>query len=163
MKVLALAAIAVGLVSCGHHTKMAQYREPRDGWTVSYPDSMTPRAIGYAKGVLLARGAVISTSPEVNPTQGAYFRRFPPEAAAFGLVRFFGGPAQDTDAETKLPLDRGGFRPIRGAPPPVPLVQSISANGSTWHVFVWFGPKASDDDKEKVWRIVRSIRFPHQS
>jgi hypothetical protein len=163
MRALALATLAAGLVSCGNHTKTARYREPFDGWTVSYPASMTPRAIGYAKGLLTARGVVIASSPRVRPTQEVYFRRFPPDAAAFGLVRFFGGPGRDTGAETTLPLDRAGFRPVRGAPPPVPLVQSISTNGSTWHVFVWFGAKASDEDKEKVWRIVRSIRFPHQS
>jgi len=163
VKALAIAVVTLGLVSCGHHTRMAQYREPRDGWTVSYPASMTPLAIGYARGMLTARGVVIASSPRVRATQEVYFRRFPADAAAVGLVRFFGGPGQRSGAETKLPLQRAGFRPIREAPPPVPLEQSMNANGSTWHVFVWFGPKASDQDKERVWRIVRSIQFPQRS
>jgi hypothetical protein len=112
--------------------------------------------------MLTARGVVIASSPKVRATQEVYFRRFPPDATAFGLVRFFGGPAQDTGAGTTLPLQRAGFRPVRGAPPPIPLEQSMDANGSTWRVFVWFGPMASDQDKEKVWRIVRSIHFPQQ-
>ena len=125
--------------------------------------TMRPQAIGYAKGMLRARGAVIASSPEVRATQEVYFKRFPPDAAAFGLVRFFGGPASETGAETKLPLQRAGFLPVSEAPPPVPLERSMIANGSTWHVFAWFGPKASQHDKEQVWRIVRSIRFPRQS
>jgi hypothetical protein len=36
------------------------------------------------------------------------------------------------------------------------------ANGSPWEVLVWFGPKASQADKEKTWRIVESIRFAPQ-
>jgi hypothetical protein len=163
VKGLAAATIALGLVSCGHRTKMAQYREPRDGWSVSYPASMTPRAIGYAKGMLSARGVVIATSPDVSPTQEVYFKRFPSDAAAFGLVRFFGGPATGSGAATALPLRRTNFRRVRGAPPPAPLVQSVNANGMTWHVFVWVGPTASRQDKERVWRIVRSIQFPQKS
>jgi hypothetical protein len=163
LKALAVATIALGLVSCGQHTEIAQYREPRDGWAVSYPASMTPQAIGYAKGMLWARGVVIASSPQVRATQELYFKRFPPDAAAFGLVRFFGGPATEEGAESALPLERAGFRRVQGAPPPAPLVQAINVNGSTWHVFVWFGPNASDRDKEQIWRIVRSIRFQQLS
>jgi hypothetical protein len=36
------------------------------------------------------------------------------------------------------------------------------ANGSPWSVAAWFGPKASREDKETVWRIVESLRFPPQ-
>jgi hypothetical protein len=161
MKTLVLATVVLGLVSCGHHTALAKYREPQDGWTVSYPASMSPQAIGYAKGMLSARGAVIASSPDVRATEEVYFRRFPPDAVAFGLVRYFGGPAQGLRGPaTRLPLERAGFTPVQGAPPPTTLEQSINANGSTWHVFVWVGPKASDEDKDAVWRIVRSIRMP---
>jgi hypothetical protein len=162
LKALVVATIALGLVSYGQHTKMAQYREPRDGWAASYPASMTPQAIAYAKGMLWARGVVISSSPRVRATQELYFGRFPADAAAFGLVRFFGGPVTDEGAETALPLQRAGFRRVQ-APPPAPLVQAMKANGSTWHVFVWFGSNASDRDKERIWRIVRSIRFQQLS
>ena len=161
MKTLVLAAFVLGLASCGHHTALAKYREPQDGWTVSYPASMSSQAIGYAKGMLRARGAVIASSPDVRATEEVYFRRFPPDAVAFGLVRYFGGPGQELrGAETRLPLERARFTPVQGAPPPATLEQSINANGSTWHVFVWFGPKASDADKDAVWRIVRSIHMP---
>jgi hypothetical protein len=156
-----LAVIVLGLASCQNHTKPATYEEPRDGWSVAYPASMNVQAIGYAKGMLWARGAVIASSPEVRATQEVYFRRFPPSAVAFGLVRYFGGPAQEPSArDTPLPLEQSRFRPIRGAPPPKVLEQPISADGVTWHVLVWFGPKASEDDKDAVWGIVRSIRMP---
>jgi hypothetical protein len=163
VKALVFAGIVLGLASCGHRSTMAKYREPQDGWTVSYPASMSANAIGYSKGMLWARGAVIASSPDVRTTEEVYFRRFPPDAAAFGLVRYFGGPAQDVSGpESQLPLERSGFTPIQGAPPPRTLEQSITANGSTWHVFVWFGPKASDEDKNAVWRIVKSIRLPER-
>lgn len=161
MKPLALAAVVLGLASCAHHTSSAVYREPQDGWTVSFPRSMTPRAIGYAKGMLRARGVVIASSADVRPTQEVYFRRFPAAAVAFGLVRYFGGPAEEMRGpDTRLPLERTGFAQVQGAPAPRTLEQSFNANGSAWHVFVWFGPKASDEDKDAVWRIVRSIRMP---
>ncbi len=35
MKTLVLATVVLGLASCGHHTALAKYREPQDGWTVS--------------------------------------------------------------------------------------------------------------------------------
>ncbi len=153
--------MVLGLVSCGHHTALVKYREPQDGWTISYPASMRAQAIGYAKGMLWARGAVIGSSPDVHATEEVYFRRFPRDAVAFGLVRYFGGPGQELRGpETRLPLERARFTPVQGAPPPSTLEQSINANGSTWHVFVWFGPKASNEDKDAVWRIVRSIRMP---
>jgi hypothetical protein len=161
VKALVLAVIVLGLASCQNHTKPATYEEPRDGWSVAYPASMNVQAIGYAKGMLWARGAVIASSPEARATQELSFRRFPADAVAFGLVRYFGGPAQEPSArETPLPLEQSRFRPIRGAPPPKVLEQPISADGVTWHVLVWFGPKASDDDKDAVWGIVRSIRMP---
>jgi hypothetical protein len=161
VKALVIAVIVLGLASCQNHTKPATYEEPRDGWSVAYPASMNVQAIGYAKGMLWARGAVIASSPEVRATQEVYFRRFPPSAVAFGLVRYFGGPAQEPSArDTPLPLEQSRFRPIRGAPPPKVLEQPMSADGVTWHVLVWFGPKASDDDKDAVWGIVRSIRMP---
>jgi hypothetical protein len=161
MKATALATVVLALTSCGHHTKLATYQEPRDGWTVSYPPSMNVQAIGYAKGMLWARGAVIASSPDVRATQEVYFRRFSPNAVAFGLVRYFGGPAQGPfGRDTPLPLERERFRPIRGAPPPRVLEQPIDAGGSRWHVLVWFGSGASDDDKDAVWNIVRSIRMP---
>ena len=161
MKTVVFATVVLGLASCGHHTALAKYREPQDGWTVSYPASMSPQAIGYAKGMLLARGAVIASSPDVRATEEVYFRRFPPDAVAFGLVRYFGGPTQELRGpETRLPLEHARFIPVQGAPPPATLEQSINANGSTWHVFVWFGPKASEEDKDAVWRIVRSIHMP---
>jgi hypothetical protein len=161
MKTVALVTVVLGLASCGHHTALAKYREPQDGWTVSYPASMSPQAIGYAKGMLLARGAVIASSPDVRATEEVFFRRFPPDAVAFGLVRYFGGPGQKLlSPETRLPLERTRFTPVRGTPPPATLEQSFHANGSTWHVFVWFGPKASDEDKDAVWRVVRSIHMP---
>jgi hypothetical protein len=139
---------------------MATYREPQDRWTVTYPTSMSPHAIGYAKGLLRARGAVIASSPDVRPTEDVYFRRFPPDAAAFGLVRYFGGPGEETRGrETTLPLRRARFTPVRGGPPPRALEQAIDAKGVRWHVYVWFGPKASDKDKDAVWRIVESIRI----
>ena len=104
---------------------------------------------------------MIASSPDVRATEEVYFRRFPPDAVAFGLVRYFGGPAEGLrDPKTRLPLERARFTPVEGAPPPTTLEQSINANGSTWHVFVWVGPKASDEDKDAVWRIVRSIRMP---
>jgi hypothetical protein len=124
---------------------------------------MNVHAIGYAKGMLLARGAESASSREVRATQELSFRRFPANAVAFGLVRYFGEPTQEPSArETPLPLEQSRFRPIRGAPPPKVLEQPMSADGVTWHVLVWFGPRASDEDKDAVWRIVRSIRMPGQ-
>jgi len=95
LRTLALAMIAVTLGACGEHEKLARYREPRDGWTVSYPVSMIPRAIGYGKGMLSDRGVIISSSPRVRVTDEAAFRRFPREAVAFGLFRSFGGPLRE--------------------------------------------------------------------
>ena len=77
MKTLVLATVALGLASCGHHTALAKYREPQDGWTVSYPASMSPQAIGYAKGMLWARGAVIASSAQESTASP---RRFPYKA-----------------------------------------------------------------------------------
>jgi hypothetical protein len=64
--------------------------------------------------------------------------------------------------EARFPLSRSSFSPVTGAPPPRPLMHGIIANGESWLVAVWFGPDASRGDKEAIWRIVKSIRFPKQ-
>jgi hypothetical protein len=163
-KLIAVVGIALtGLVSCGHHTKLARYQDPRDGWTISYPASMHRSAVDQYQAMVSWRGVVVANSDRIRAGEPGYFRRFPPDGVAFGLIQREGGPAPElSPPEARFPLSRSDFAPERGAPPPTSLFHGMIANGAPWQVIVWFGPKASRADKEKTWRIVESIRFPPQ-
>jgi hypothetical protein len=161
LKGAGLAVVALlGLVSCGHHTKMAQYRDARDGWTVVYPASMHRRAVAD----VWERGIVIANSYEVKTGKATFFRRFPPDGAAVGVLQYGGtGPAPDLSGpEARFPLSRSEFRYDDSWPPPKPYVYSMLANGAPWTVYTWFGPKVSQKDQERIWRIAESLRFPAQ-
>jgi hypothetical protein len=164
LKAVAAAGIVLGtLVSCGHHTKMAEYQDPVAGWTISYPASMSRSVINDPGGHGLVHGVFVTNSERVRRSEDLFFRRFPPDAVAFSLsYRPGGGPPVLSPPEQRFPISRTSFTSERGAPPPVPLVHGMIANGWPWTVAVWFGPKASSADKDKIWRIVESIHFPPQ-
>lgn len=155
--------IALSLGSCGRHEKTATYRDAQYGWTVSYPASMKRHVVDDYRALLSWHGVLIANSGQVRIKDGVYFRRFPPDGAAFALVIGGGGPAPDlSPPEARFPLSRNAFEPVAGGPQPTPLIHGLIANGEPWSVVVWFGPKASSSDKEKIWRSVESIRFPRQ-
>jgi hypothetical protein len=163
LKGVAMVGATLGaFVSCGHETKMAKYQDARDGWTISYPASMRRTVVDYQARVSM-QGVVIANSDQVRTSEGVLFRRFPPDGAAVGLIQQGGGPMPDlSPPEARFPLSRSSFTPVRGAPSPRPLIHGMIANGSPWLVAVWFGPKASRRDREEIWKIVESIRFPKQ-
>jgi hypothetical protein len=157
------AVVLLGVLSCGHHTKMAQYRDARDGWTVAYPASMHRVAVADYEQMVSWRGIMIANSDEVKKSEAGYFRRFPPDGAAFGMLQMGGGPGPDLSGpEARFPLSRSQFRYDGSSPPPRPHVYGMIANGTPWAVYTWFGPKASRADQERIWRIAESLRFPPQ-
>ena len=163
LKAAVVAVMAISLGSCSTHEKAATYRDKQYGWTISYPASMTHRVIEDNKSLVSWHGVLVANSARARPTEGVYFRRFPPDGAAFALVSMGGGPAPDlSPPEARFPLSRDDFKPIRGAPPPTPLFHGMIANGEPWQAVVWFGPKASSSDKDTIWKIVESIKFPPQ-
>jgi hypothetical protein len=163
LKACALAVLALSLGSCGKHEKTATYRDARYGWTITYPASMTRHVVDDSQPLVSWHGVLVANSSRVRAEDGVYFRRFPPDGAAFTLTSMAGGPAPDlSPPEARFPLSRDDFEPVRGAPPPVPLFHGMIANGEPWQVIVWFGPKASSSDKERIWKIVESIDFPPQ-
>ena len=124
---------------------------------------MERHVVSDYQGLVSWQGVLIANSDQVRTKEGVYFRRFPPDGAAFALGMGGGGPAPDlSPPEDRFPLSRKSFERVAGAPQPTPLFHGLFANGEPWQVIVWFGPKASSSDKEKIWRIVESIRFPPQ-
>lgn len=155
--------VVFGLVSC-RHTKMAEYRDARDGWTIEYPASMYQNVIAH-DGFVSWRGVVIANSEEVKskPGEATFFRRFPSDGVALGILQLGGGPAPDLSGpEARFPLRRSEFRYVGMGPEPRAHTYGMIANGAPWAVYTWFGPKASQNDQERIWRIVESLRFPPQ-
>src|SRR5262249_38281181 len=145
--------VLVGLVSCGH-TKMAEYRDAHDGWTMAYPASMHRTVIADRRRVGW-RGVVIANSDDVKPGEPTFFRRFPPDGAALGILQRDFGPAPDlSPPEARFPLSPSKFEYESAVPPPRPHVYGMIANGAPWDVYTWFGPKASRKDQDRIWRIV---------
>jgi hypothetical protein len=164
LKAVAAAGIVLGtLVSCSHHTKTTEYRDPEAGWTISYPSSMSRSVINELQFHGILHGVLVTNSERVRRSEDLFFRRFPPDAVAFSLVYWPGaGPPNLSPPEQRFPISRTSFTSERGAPPPAPLLHRMIANGSPWTVAVWFGPKASEADKDEIWRTVESIHFPPQ-
>jgi hypothetical protein len=164
LKGAAVLAIALGaFVSCEDETKMAKYRDGRAGWTISYPASMRRSPIDVYQGTVSEQGIVISSFGGIRKDNWLTFRRFPKDGVAFGVLQSGGGPMPDlSPSEQRFPLSRSDFSVESLAPPPRPLVHSMIANGEPWFVLAWFGPEASAGDKDKIWGIVESLRFPPQ-
>jgi hypothetical protein len=161
LKGVAVLAIALGaFLSCGEETKMAKYRDGRAGWTISYPASMHRSPIEvYEHASEL--GTVISSFGGIPTDSWLTFRRFPKDGVAFAVLQMGGGPMPDlSPPEQRFPLSRSDFAVVEFAPPQGPLVHRMMANGEQWYVVAWFGPEASGSDKDKIWRIVDSLRFP---
>jgi hypothetical protein len=162
LKAALLATLALSLGSCGAPEKTASYRDSQYGWKISYPASMTPHPLASYAALTSTEGVLIANSKDVRVKQGAFFSRFPPDGAAFALLSFEAGPMPDlSPPEARFPLSRESFEPLDDAPQKT-LLHAMIANGKRWEAMVWFGPKASSSDKEKIWRIVESIRFPPQ-
>src|SRR5262245_6468700 len=163
LKAAGLAAVAVlALVSCGHHTRMASYRDPGDGWEISYPASMHPAVVDEFNGVRI-HGVVIANAP-VRRSDRRSFEGLPAKGAAFAMLQMQGGPGPNPSIpKARFPLRRSDFERTGSAPFPSPFIHGMILNGGPWAVYAWFGEKASHRDQERIWRIVESLRSSSRS
>jgi hypothetical protein len=104
-----------------------------------------------------------SAPSSVAPAMG-WLRGFPRGGVALQL--WFGegdpvGPPPLRDSE--FPLSPASFRRIRpyvGGREPSPDYRSFFADGFDLNAAIWFGPAATRADRQPLWRVVRSLRFP---
>jgi hypothetical protein len=181
---IAVAGGAYGLVSAfgstgsrqraGFHAR--RYADPRFGWTIRVRKGMV---VGHfhSEDMFTTDGARITNfSPDLGASSGqmepamGWLRKFPKNGVALQL--WFGEriPTVPPLRDTRLPLARGSFHPIRlpghhvyryaGGAEPTPRYRSFFADGFPFAAAVWFGPRASQADREAIWRVVSSLRFP---
>lgn len=171
---------ALGSASAGYRvsSRHGRYVDPRFGWTVRVSEGMVVgpfRDSGTASDFTNEGARFTNFPPDLgatgtgSPAMG-WLRKFPKSGVALQI--WFGEriltipPLRDT----RLPLARGSFQPIRvgggqvfryaGGAEPTPLYRSFFADGFPFAAAVWFGPRASRADRQAIWRVVSSLRFP---
>jgi hypothetical protein len=153
-----------------------RYVDPRFGWTIRVPNGMV---VGHFRSeeMFTTDGARITNfSPDLGASSGqmepamGWLRTFPRNGVALQL--WFGErfPTVPPLRDTRLPLARGSFHPIKlpggrsyryvGGAEPVPLYRTFFADGFPFAAAVWFGPRASRPDRQAIWSVVNSLRFP---
>lgn len=173
--VSALGSTDVGDRALSH---AARYRDPRFGWTIRVPKGMVVghfRNSGTATNFTTDGARVTNFSPDLgasssgSPAMG-WLRKFPKNGVA--LQVWFGEriPTVPPLRDARLPLARGSFHPIRlpgghvhryvGEAEPIPLYRNFFADGLPFAAAVWFGPRASRADRQAIWGVVGSLRFP---
>jgi Tol biopolymer transport system component len=146
------------------------YRDRQLGWSMAYPSEWRLQTFHEEFIGPTFRGALVSNvdfefrHPDLG--EGAHtgawdMRGLPPDAVVveFHALARFGLPTEPPD--TKLPLSLDDARPVRDRPPygaPQPrLFLSLGETG--YAMFAWFGPNASERDREIARRIVATITF----
>jgi hypothetical protein len=159
-------------------SRAGRYVDRRFGWTIRVPAGMVVgsfRNSGASTSFTTDGARLTNFAPDLDaPSRGSpamgWLRSFPARGVALQL--WFGErlPTVPPLRDTRLPLPRGSFHPIRlgggrvyryaGGAEPAPLYRTFFADGFPFAAAVWFGPRASRADRRAVWRIVTSLRFP---
>lgn len=146
------------------------YRDPELGWSMAYPpgwhlQTFDEQFLGPTfRGALVANVDFQFRHPDLGQgrhTSAWDMRELPSHAMVveFHAVARYGLPTDAPGAQFPLSLDDA--RPVRdrpayGAPQPR-LFLPLGETG--YAVFAWFGPDASEPDRQIAHRIVASIRF----
>jgi hypothetical protein len=150
--------------------KWQTYQDRELGWSLAYPPGWHRQTFDDVFIGPTLRGALVSNvafefrHPDLGDsghTSAWDMRGLPPHAVVveFHALARFGPPTQPPAAVFPLSLDdaeRVRDRPAYGAPQPR-LLLSLGETG--YAVFAWFGPNASEQDRELARRIVASITF----
>ena len=155
-----------------------RYRDPHFGWTIRVPKGLVVghfRNSGTAFDFTNEGARLTNFSPDLGaPSSGSpamgWLRKFPKSGVALQI--WFGEriPTVPPLRDTSFPLARGSFRPIKlggghdyryaGGAEPVPLFRQFFGDGFPFAVAIWFGPRASRADRQEIWSVVSSLRFP---
>jgi outer membrane protein assembly factor BamB len=146
------------------------YRDPELGWSVAYPPGWRLQAFDQEIGLLAAfRGVLVSNvdfrfhHPDLGDdahTTAWDMRGIPAHAVVveFHFQSRFGGPNEKPQMPFPLSLEDAQpsrDRPAYGAPQPRLF---LPVRGTSYAVNAWFGPDASEQDREIARRMVASIR-----
>lgn len=171
---------ALGSTGARHRavSRAGRFADPRFGWTIQVPRGMIVghfRNSGTAFDFPNDGARITNFSPDLSaPSSGSpamgWLRKFPKNGVALQL--WFGEriPTVPPLRDTRLPLARGSFHPIRlpggrdyryvGGAEPTPLYRMFFADGFPFSAAVWFGPRSTRADRQAIWRVVGSLSFP---
>lgn len=151
------------------------HRNP-DGWTASYPDGWHVQSFSQPVGHVSLSGAFFSNvahdfhHPDLGPNEATSawdLSSFPPDGVAVSLERFVGGrffgPGHP---DTPFPLSIEDASIVEGSAPAVVehrTIEPVFHGGLQYTLNVWFGPDASQQDREIAGAIVSTVGFSDAS
>lgn len=144
--------------------------DPGLGWSIRVPAGMAAQHF-LSTGRVTADGVrVTSFPPDLHaPSTGTppmgWLRQFPADGVAVQIWSDQGGPvaAAPPLRDSTFPLSPSSFQrvsPYIGGSEPHPWYRGLSGDGFSLTAAVWIGPQASRADRQAVWTVVRSLRFP---
>jgi hypothetical protein len=144
--------------------------DPGLGWTIRVPAGLTARRFLNSGRVTSEGVRVTSFPPDLqaqstdSPAMG-WLRQFPADGVAVQIWSSQGGPGAGPPPlrDSRFPLSPSSFQlvsPYVGGSEPRPWYRGLSGDGFGLTAAVWIGPRASRADRQAVWAVVRSLRFP---
>jgi len=144
------------------------YLDRRFGWTIRYPKGIEVghfQSIGLftTDGIRLTNFPPDLRAPSRGTPSMGWLRNFPDHGVALQI--WFGErlPAVPPLRDSELPLSPESFETIRpyvGRREPSPLYRSFYADGFAFAAAVWLGLHATGAERQAIWAVVRSLRFP---
>jgi hypothetical protein len=144
-----------------------------EGWTARYPDGWYVREFSGPVGHISLSGAFFSNvaydfhHPDLGPnevTSAWDLSSFPRDGVAVEFERFEGGPASiQLGPDTPFPLSLADTSAVHNSSTPEWGGQRIIAivhDGSSYTLNVWFGPDASQKDRDIARLLVSTVDFP---
>jgi hypothetical protein len=150
----------------------------RAGWSIDYPGWMRverSRVRGHifigevtlasfaARKAVRVQSSAHEIRVEVDPPKPAS-GQFPADGVAVRVYRQDGGPPTFRNKQpqpTGFPLHLRQFRPSAEYPSslPRPVAMGVFANGASYTVYAWAGPKASQRARAALASVVASLSF----
>jgi hypothetical protein len=148
-----------------------EYPSP-DGWSARYPDGWVVQPFAGPVAKIDLSGAFFSNVPydfhhlDLGPndfTSGWDLSSFPRDGVAVEFERFVGGPpGMQPGPDTPFPLSLENTPAVQSSSTPESGGQrsiDIVHDGSRYTLNVWFGPDASQADREVARMLVTTIAF----
>jgi hypothetical protein len=149
-----------------------RFVDPAYGWSIRYPRGVF---VGHFRdqGRFVADGVRVTTfAPDLGaPNTGLeagvpnmrWLRDFPADGVAVQIWSLEGPPGMPSLHDSTFPLDRSSFQQFglyTGGRQTLPFYRSFQGDGFSFTAALWFGSRASDNNKSAAWAVVRSLRFP---
>lgn len=147
------------------------------GWSVDYPGWMRverSRLRGHvsigevtlasfaARKAVRVQSSADEVRVDVDPPK-SISGQFPEDGVAFRVYRLDGGPPSFARKQqpTRFPLHLRQFRPTAEYPSslPRPVAMGVFANGASYTVYAWAGPKTSHRARAALASVVESLTF----